>query len=340
MNLAFLHGKPNVAASIRNANADFEVEEVLGFEPDGSGEHLWLWVEKSGQNTAYIGKQIAKAFGVSAKSVSHSGLKDRHAVTRQWFNLHWPIKQEIPKVELEDAQILKVVRHGKKLKIGTHKANRFKIKIKLEHAANLDDRLNAIAKYGVANYFGEQRFGRDGANLDNAINLFKGELTVKDRKLRSIYLSAARSYLFNEVLTARINADLFKPVLGDAFILAGSNSFFVPEAIDAVINQRFESGDILLSGALAGAGDTLVFGEVAALESQVLTQHQLLANGLTEAGLKQERRALQLPAHDLKWSYQNDNTEFYITVEFELSAGCFATSVLREIVDYVDITRS
>lgn len=339
MNLAFLHGQPNCSASIRNHNADFEVEEVLGFEPDGSGEHLWLWVEKSGQNTAYIGKQIARAFGVSAKSVSHSGLKDRHAVTRQWFNLPWPIKQDIPSVELADAQILKAVRHGKKLKIGTHKANRFKIKIKLDQEVNLDDRLNAIAKYGVANYFGEQRFGREGANLDNAISLFKGEQTVKDRKLRSIYLSAARSYLFNEILTARIQANLFKPVLGDAFILSGSNSFFVPDSIDAEINQRFESGDILLSGALAGAGEGLVFGDIQTLEDKVLTEQKLIAEGLAEAGLKQERRALQLPVHHLKWAYQNEDAEFYLTVEFELSAGCFATSVLREIVDYVDTTR-
>ncbi|MCU4676909.1 tRNA pseudouridine(13) synthase TruD [Catenovulum sp. 2E275] len=340
MNLAYLHGKPEVKASIRNQNEDFEVEEVLGFEPDGAGEHLWLWVEKNGQNTAFIGKEIAKAFGVSAKSVSHSGLKDRHAVTRQWFNLPWPIKQDIPTVELENAKIFKTVRHGKKLKIGTHKANFFRLKIKLEQAVNLDERLTAIKQFGVANYFGEQRFGRDGDNLDNAIKMFSGELKVKDRKLQSIYLSSARSYLFNQILDARIQANMFKPVAGDAFILSGSNSFFKADVIDDEIIARFESGDILLSGSLFGKGDSIVSGEVAQLEENCLNAYPQIVAGLIEAGLKQERRALQLPVSDFNWSYSQNNNEYFLEVEFKLPAGCFATSVLREIVDYQDVSKS
>ncbi len=340
MNLAYLHGKPELSGSIRNQNEDFYVEEILGFEPDGAGEHLWLWVEKNGQNTGYIGKEIARIFGVPAKSVSHSGLKDRHAVTRQWFNLPWPIKQDLPDLELENAKILKAVRHGRKLKIGTHKANRFVIKVKLNEASpDIEPRLSAIKQFGVANYYGEQRFGRDGNNLDNAKQMLAGEIKVKDRKLKSIYLSAARSHLFNQILNARITSDLFKPVDGDAFILAGSNSFFKPDTIDDEINERFESGDILLSGALVGKGEPLVSSQIQALESSVLAENSDIVNGLVEAGLKQERRALQLPVEDFTWHTVEDDGCWYLTLDFKLPAGCFATSVLREIVDYQDMTR-
>ncbi|MER2491985.1 tRNA pseudouridine(13) synthase TruD [Catenovulum sediminis] len=339
MNLAYLHGKPDASGQIRCCNSDFYVEELLHFEPDGAGEHLWLWIEKDGQNTNFVAKQLGKAFGIAAKLVSTSGMKDRHAVTKQWFCLPWPIKKDIPEVTLESAQILKTVRHGKKLKTGTHKNNLFRLKIALQsyNKETLVQRLEKIQAYGVANYFGEQRFGRNGDNVENAIKMLSGELIVKDRKLKSIYLSAARSEVFNQVLHQRIVADLFKPLEGDAFILSGSHSYFVEEHLTDDTLSRFASADILLSGPLVGEGEPIVKNKSLEFEKHALAEQQNLVDALSQAGLKQDRRALQLRAENFTWQFVDGEEQSYLELSFVLPAGCFATSILREILLYQDM---
>ena len=342
MNLAYLHGEPQATGSIRNNNADFYVEEVMHFELDGQGEHLWLWIEKDGQNTQFIAKQLAKVFGIAARLVSTSGMKDRHAVTRQWFCLPWPIKKDIPEIELPGAKVLEMKRHGKKLKIGTHKINKFNIAVKLTDFAQqeLVERLEKIKALGVANYFGEQRFGKYGDNVEQAVKMFSGELTVRDKKLKGLFISAARSELFNQILNYRIEEDLFKPLDGDAFVLKGSHSFFVEAQVQAETIERFNQGDVLLSGAMFGAGEAIVQGQVAEIEQSVLQQYPEIVQGLTAEGLKQDRRALQLPVDEFSWQFEQKQQDNYLTLSFVLPAGCFATSVLREILNYTDASKN
>ena len=81
------HGDPLFPASIRNQPSDFQVVENLGFEFSGSGEHDYLWIEKTGANTEWVARQLARHAEVPAKDVGYAGLKDRHAVTQQWFSV-------------------------------------------------------------------------------------------------------------------------------------------------------------------------------------------------------------------------------------------------------------
>ncbi|NTS78059.1 tRNA pseudouridine(13) synthase TruD [Catenovulum sp. SM1970] len=339
-NLAYLHGKPELTAKIRSQNADFKVVEVMGFEPSGEGEHLWLWVEKDGQNTGFVSQQIAKALGIEAKVVATSGQKDRHAITQQWFAVPYPIKKPLPKhIDIPGAKVLKMARHGRKLKTGTHKANLFEIKLlhpSLDDAQKdaLEQRLLKVQALGVPNYFGEQRFGHQGKNIDKARELFAGKFKVRDKKKRGMYISAARSLIFNEVINERINQDLIKPLDGDVFILAGSNSHFAQDEINEDILARYAFGDIQLSAPMWGEGELKSSGQVAQLEHNVVDKHQDLAKGLIDLRLRQERRNLILKPEPFKWRIENEQT----IIKFALPTGCFATSILREIADYQDVS--
>ncbi|HEX22617.1 MAG TPA: tRNA pseudouridine(13) synthase TruD, partial [Chromatiales bacterium] len=196
--------------------------------------------------------------------------------------------------------------------------------------AALEQRLATVVEHGVPNYFGEQRFGREGSNLAAAEAMFGGR-RVKDRHRRGLYLSAARSLLFNEVLAARVrDASWGRALLGEALQLAGSRSFFVAEDIDDEITARLASGDVLPSGPLWGRGELPSVAAARAVEEAVLAPHRDFREGLEKAGLKQERRALRLPVADLRWQWLDGGQDLQLT--FSLPAGCYATAVLRELV--------
>ena len=94
MDLPRAHGAPALQARIRTTPEDFRVDELPGFEPSGSGEHLLLTVEKRGINTAFAARRLAEWAGVGEMAIGYAGLKDRHAVTRQRFSVHLPKKVE------------------------------------------------------------------------------------------------------------------------------------------------------------------------------------------------------------------------------------------------------
>ncbi|WP_111977049.1 tRNA pseudouridine(13) synthase TruD [Algibacillus agarilyticus] len=338
LDLPYLYGAPTIEGVIRSCNDDFYVEEILGFQPSGQGEHLWVYIEKKGENTQFVANQLAKILGVQPREVATSGMKDRHACTRQWLSLPYPIKKPIPKnIKIDNTQILLVTRHDRKLKTGTHKANRFILKIKTpqltsEQVNQLDERINQIKTMGVPNYFGEQRFGRHGANIQKALDLFAGKFKVKDKKKRGIYLSSARSFLFNQMIKKRIDAELFKPCVGDVFILSGSNSIFVEPALTDELLKRYSTHDIQISAALWGEGDLKSFDKIADIEQAVANEHEALAQGLCSVRMKQERRSINLHLPDISYQYSKQTIE----LQFDLPTGCFATAVLREIINYTD----
>ena len=172
--LAYLYGQPQATALLRQQNDDFIVEEQLNFTPTGEGEHILLFIEKIGQNTQFVAKQIAELTGLKARDISYAGLKDRHAVTRQWFCFKWPIKQELDwqAWQIEGCNILSMQRHYRKLRLGALKANHFQIRLRqVSDASNVLQRAEQV-KHGVPNYYGEQRFGIDGGNLALAKQLF------------------------------------------------------------------------------------------------------------------------------------------------------------------------
>lgn len=335
--LNYLYGAPTAQAKLRSQPEDFIVDEQLNFSPSGSGEHLLLHIEKRGQNTQFVAKQLATLTGLRVRDISYAGLKDRHALTRQWFCFKWPIKQELAwqDWQLEGSSILSVQRHFRKLRLGALKANHFQIRLRdVSDSAELVKRAQQLVQ-GVPNYYGEQRFGIAAGNLQLAQQLFAGG-TIADRKLRGLALSAARSFVFNQQVAARIAQGYFARVLdGDVLQLDGSGSVFRVAQADQQLQQRLEDSDVHPTAVLPGVGEPMVTGRAAAFEQQVLAQHTALVQGLVDYRLRAERRSVRLMPQHLTLQLQQQDA----IVNFVLPAGCFATSVLRELVNYRDASK-
>lgn len=329
IDLPFAHGGPSLRGHMRATADDFLVDEILGFDADGKGEHALLHIEKRDANTEWVAQQLARAAGVAPMSVGYSGLKDRHALTRQVFSVHLPGRPDPDwqAIEIEGVTILDASRHSKKIKRGVHRGNRFRIRLTdLEgDRAMADLRMDDIARGGVPNYFGEQRFGRNGDNLRSAEALFSG--ARMGRSQRGFALSAARSYLFNLTLAERVEAASWNQALpGEVWMLAGTHSIFGPQALDDELRGRLASADIDPTGPLWGQGELRSNGEVAEIESRVAMATGF-AEGLEAAELRQERRALRLRPADFNAEWFDDS----LLLTFSLPSGCFATSVVREI---------
>lgn len=320
-------------ATYRNRPEEFQVDEVLGFEPTGAGEHLLLHVEKRGANTRYIAAQLAKWAGITGRAVGYCGLKDRHAVTRQWFSL-WLPGGHMPASPFAcpEAGILHSTWHQRKLPTGAHQSNRFCIVLRqLVPVSSWDDveqSLEHIARCGVPNYFGAQRFGHKGGNVERARAWFTQQTRVR-KSQQGMLLSAARAAVFNRILAQRVAQNTWDtPLPDDVFNLNGSNSVFAPAAgIDAELRQRCAEGDIHPTGALWGrAGKTLPIPQE---EERIVRSLPVLSQGLQAAGAVMARRSLRLMPRNMQWVCQHDEKK--LTLHFELPRGGYATSVLAAL---------
>lgn len=308
------HGQPLFAAQIRTTPADFDVTEELAYEFDGEGEHDYLFVEKTGANTEWVSRQLAAHAEVPAKDVGYSGLKDRHAVTRQWFSVPRWHSPDWSCFELPDVSIADVQRHSKKLRRGAHKANRFRIVMRgdLAELDEIEQRLAAIRRAGVPNYYGPQRFGRNGANIELADSWAAGKRLPRHK--RSIAISSARSYLFNEYLHNRVEDGTWNKLQsGDIANLDGSGSIFSVDEIDAALLSRCAEMDIHPAVELAGDGSG--------------SSHESWQKALDKARVKPGSRSLRLRVAEL----QSEVGPGSLTLSFSLGRGAFATSVLCEI---------
>ncbi len=331
--LAYADTQPEIQGRLKAQNTDFKVDELMPIELSGDGEHLWLKVEKNGSNTDWVAQQLAKFAGLKSLAVSYAGMKDRHAVTTQWFSLHLPGMDDPDFSQLvsDEFKILQQQRHDRKLKRGALRGNRFSLRIiELQGELELlDTRLQKIKQQGVPNYFGEQRFGREMGNLFKAEKLFNRALKKVSKQHRSLYLSAARSWLFNQLLSSRIQNDSWlEPVAGDVFMLNGKSACFTEANLSAVM-PRIQAAEINITGCLWGEGDSMATGEVLALEKNIADAFPVFSQGLESARLKQERRALRLMPENLHWEI-SDNV---LQLSFDLPAGAFATMVLRECIN-------
>ncbi|WP_312357855.1 tRNA pseudouridine(13) synthase TruD [Stutzerimonas balearica] len=327
------HGEPCGRALLKAVAEDFQVDEVLDIPLSGEGEHLWLWVEKRQLNTEEAARRIARAAGVPLRQVSYAGLKDRQALTRQWFSLHLPGRPDpdLKRAEDESLRVLRSVRHQRKLQRGAHSANGFTLRLTELDAdrALLEARLRQLQVQGVPNYFGLQRFGHQGNNVQGARDFAgRGELP-EQRNLRSRLLSAGRSYLFNRVLAERVADGTWNQALvGDLLAFTDSRSFFAAGE-DECQDPRLAILDLHPTGPLWGAGDAPTTGPVQALEQRVAATEPAIAKWLADAGMKHERRVLRLPIGNLSWHYPEPDI---LQLEFVLPTGCFATAVVRELV--------
>lgn len=333
--LPYAHGGPVATGQIRLQPEDFIVEEILGFEPTGAGEHIFLQVQKRGENTDFVARQIAKYAGLPRMAVSHAGLKDRHAITTQWFGVHLPGKREIAwdGLESDNVKVLQAVRHNRKLKTGALKGNRFVLTVRNVEGERtpLATRLEQVKSLGVPNYFGPQRFGHGGNNLLKAEALFQGELQLRDRTLEGIYLSAARSEIFNRVLAKRVASGQWNQAMdGDVFMFEGSHSIFRAELSEDTL-QRVATQNIHPSGPLWGKGEMASTGTALALELDTAAECPVLRTGLERMGMEPARRPLRLMVADLTGDFLDDTT---LRLSFSLPAGAYATVVLRELIEF------
>jgi len=335
--LAF--GEPLLRADIRTTPEDFQVDELPAFEPSGEGEHLLLTVRKRGANTVHVAKLLAKWAGLPEMGVSFAGMKDRHAVTTQRFSVHLPkrIAPDIAALASDEVEVLEATWHNRKLQRGALAGNRFRLVLRNvlgDHKA-IDERLSLIAARGLPNWFGEQRFGRDGGNVPAALAMFGGRRMRPDQ--RSLLLSAARSALFNQVLAERVAQGTWDtPLDGEVWMLDGSRSVFGPEPWTDLLADRLGRFDIHPSGPLWGEGELRSSGAAAALELGAISDEQSLQlrAGLEAARLKQERRALRLRPANLQHRWlENDVLE----LTFALPPGCYATAVLHELGQVNDV---
>jgi tRNA pseudouridine13 synthase len=301
-------GAPVCAAQIRGEPGDFQVTELLEIDCSGDGEHDWLWLEKTGANTAWVADQLARHAGVSSRDVGYAGLKDRHAVTRQWFSVRRPTAAgtDWDTLDADGVTLLEQRRHQRKLKRGAHRGNAFRIALRgdaLEpHRDELIARLQILAEQGAPNYFGDQRFGRDGGNIALGESILAGRRVSRSK--RSIGLSALRSLQFNNELGARVAAGNWNRLQpGDTANLDGTGSVFAVDEVTDELEQRCAELDIHPCGTLPA---------------------------LVAAGVKSASRPLRMRVEPLQWRFAEDA----LWLEFRLGKGSFATSVLRELVRY------
>lgn len=292
-----------VPAVLKAEPEDFRVRELLPFVPSGEGEHLFLQLEKTGLGTPELARMLADAHGIDHVDVGYAGMKDKQAVTSQWFSLRGVQSLDETVAELCNVQILQQTRHQQKLRRGQLDGNAFRILLRETDMEGANSALEALAAGGAPNYFGAQRFGRD--------NLEKAAAWLRQRRRRRVsrfkqglYLSVLRSYLFNEVLAARVGAGSWNGLLpGDSADRHGRPT-----------------------GPLWGRGRSAAGDAAADIEQAVLKPHAELLEGLEHAGLTQARRSLLAKPEGLEWRAVADGLQ----LEFVLGPGQYATSLLAD----------
>ncbi len=335
--LARAFGAPPLSGVLRREPDDFRVEEELGFEPEGCGPHHWLLVCKTGCTTPFAARILADRHALPVREVGFAGLKDRHATTTQWFTL--PARAHAPDPRPGEVaagvRIVRAARGRKKLRRGVHAGNRFAIAIREVEGDRqaFADRVQRVARAGVPSYFGAQRFGREGGNVAAAAGMLRGESKPADRFVRGLYLSAARSLLFNRVLHRRVEAGGWnRYVPGDAIVIAGRRRALAPGASPREGGTAREWVDEFRAhptGPLWGrdASDG-VAAEALAFEQAALAGCEGWRVGLEAAGLEADRRALRVVPSNLEWEGSADGA---LVVRFGLPRGAYATAVMREL---------
>ncbi len=324
LDFPYAYGKPNLSGYLRTEDADFVVREMMPENFFQTGEHVCVQIEKTGQNTAFVARRLANFAGVREMDVGYCGLKDRHAITTQWFSVYFGKRPQPDwqRWSLDGTKILQRTTHKSKLRRGDHLGNEFEIvirKIGSGRAGEMDlvrteieARLCKLERFGAPNYFGEQRFGHNFHNLQVASQWFKGEKRMKV-SAGAMYISAARAYLFNNLLADRVEEGKWNTVIGG--------------------DLTTENGEAL--GSLFGDGTFPESDQAMQRITQVTDAHPLLAAGLRDNRIRIQHRPFVLQPKRLKWHWENDN----LCVSFCLPVGAFATTLLREAIDYTDLKR-
>ncbi|MCY1080367.1 tRNA pseudouridine(13) synthase TruD [Archangium lansingense] len=324
---------PGCGGAFKLVPEDFEVEELPAYQPSGEGEHLYLWVEKRGRDTREVVKALASKLGVDEGDVGVAGMKDRQAITRQLLSVPARAEALLPEFTLEGVSVLWSRRHGNKLRTGHLKGNRFRLRLRgVKDVGAARESFTRLSARGVPNYFGDQRFGREGDNADFGRLLLLGQRLPRrpDKFQRKLYLSAFQSRLFNRALVDRLRAGTFDTVLlGDVLRREDSGGLFVCEAPE-VDGPRAAAFEVSPAGPLFGPKMTASAHAVAEAEAKLLVDEGVTLDDFrrggdeTQGGRRPYRVRLGNP------SLEVDGEDLVLT--FELPKGSYATEVLHELL--------
>lgn len=326
----------NATGTLRAQPEDFLVTEVNGVELSREGEHLWLYIQKTSCNTDWVAKHISNVCQVPRRQVGFAGLKDRHAITKQWFSVQLPKVSNLDKINSalpNDVKVLKASKHSKKIKTGQLESNRFEITIRDIDGdkSQIQNNIELIKQNGVPNYFGPQRFGHDMGNIQKAQDWFSGNYKVKTKNLKSLLISTARSHIFNCILAKRIKNNTWdKSIDGDILQLDKSHSWFPSsDATSDEISKRIKNFDIHITAAMFGEDAVQSTEDCAELENNIAAQFPIYQLGFEKFRLRQDRRAMRICPIDLTYKWLNNN----LILNFNLLPGAYATGVIREILE-------
>lgn len=324
---------------------DFQVEEIPSYMPGGEGPHLYLWVEKRGVPADRAQARISRAFGIKGSQLGAAGNKDTRAVTRQWFSVldekqHHTTASAM-EVDLgEGMRILSASRHRNRLRTGHLKGNRFDLVLREvgpEALSRAEAIMDALAKHGVPNFYGEQRFGRDGNNVAVGVAMLKGEdhpearRASRDRFKKRLMVSAVQSWIFNRTLIRRMEEGLLHRVLsGDQMIKAETGGRFEVDDVEAE-QRRFDAREIIHTGPIVGHKIGLASGDAGRLEAAALAELEIEASLFKRFGKLAlgSRRANLIFPEEVAVEAAGPAA---IRVRFALPRGCYATVVLRELI--------
>jgi tRNA pseudouridine13 synthase len=334
--LKYPYGVPHQTGIIKSQADDFHVIENLGFEPCGDGEHLFLHIEKTNLTTQDLIDHIAREYSVKARDIGYSGLKDKLAVTQQWLSVHLP--GQMNSTEIPSSSHYKLLQYGwhnKKIRSGSHRSNSFEAMVRnvVELPNQTQQQIDDVKAFGMANYFGEQRFGARQDNVERAIHSFTNERRARklSRTKRSLYISALRSFLFNQILSQRIEQKHWhQPLLGDVFMLSGSHSLFSDE-IDGSILDRYQQQDISSAVSLYGSGSSMLSETALALEEAVFHQYTEIVECLDTQKVKLQMRTTRVPVQDFDVVHDSDTQTLKVCAT--LPSGCFFTTLLKHFID-------
>jgi tRNA pseudouridine13 synthase len=326
---------PGVGGRIRQEAEDFEVEEIPAYDPCGSGEHLFLWVEKRSVGAEYFARQVAQRLGISPGEVGTAGLKDRHAVTRQYVSVPASVEPRLAQLDGDGIRLLRFARHTNKLRPGHLRGNRFRILVRDADASKheaLSLAIERIRAQGLPNYYGVQRFGRAGETAEWGMMLLRGERLPRRPTpfLRKLALSAAQSWLFNDYLAQRLTDGLMRRVQpGDVMAKWPAGGMFTSESIEAD-QPRLDAREIVPAGPMFGRKMFPAAGIAAEREAEVLARANLTRDQFAGHGklLQGTRRHNLIYIDDLAAAWESDG----LRLSFSLPAGSYATVLLRELM--------
>lgn len=333
--MKYPYQQPSISGVIKHQPEDFRVFENLGFEPCGEGEHLFLHIEKTNLTTQDLIEQVAREFSVKPRDIGYSGLKDKVAITQQWLSVHLPGQMNSTEIKPSTVYtLLSSVWHNKKIRPGSHQSNSFEVIVRnvMEFSSQAQQQIGELRQYGMANYFGGQRFGIQQDNVDRAIHAFSNDRRTRklSRTKRGLYLSALRSHLFNEVLSRRIEQEHWKqPLAGDVFMLSGSHSLFSDTISDEIL-ERFAEQDISSAASLYGEGDRKLAGAALALEDEVFEKNPQIIDCLDKQKIKLQMRSTRVTVTEFETVY--DEQQETLRIKATLPRGSYFTTLLEHFI--------